>query len=232
MAEARERLRMDCLRGRILGNEDIEDDPPISDPFSLTIPEEDREPYQKSWKKSKPGRVKGLSSLFERPGESPSAEQHRFDPASIPRSPHFRHSSDQSDSSCESGSESQDDSPITPYITDWKSVEPLDLSTYDQHELESTLSSTPTTHKLAPLDTLSISTDEEATYDTSTIVPGLQISLAGTTSDHGTLTKHKDKERNTLMNVFDCAEMASEGMASVQSRNGSMIMVKKSQLAE
>lgn len=237
MAEAREKLRMDCLRGRILGAED--EDPPInSDYAGLTIPEIE-EVKQKSWKMAKKGRVKNISSLFERPAADDTRQKAHSRTSSLtdlfanPPSPHSRsNSNEQSD-----GNESEAESTVsdTQYANDWKASSPLDVSHVFESSSLSTPELSPSSQQTDSPSLISPFTDNEAAYDTTTIVPGLQISLTEpeVSSAFSTMTK-RDKELKIphAQDVFACAEKASEGMTSITSRNGSMIMVKKSQLAE
>ena len=228
MAEAREKLRMDCLRGRILGAE--EDDPPIADFTGLSVPEIE-EVKQKSWKMAKKGRVKNISSLFERPAADDCRQKSHSRSTSLSdifADPHSRSNSQQTD-----GDESEAESTIsyTQYANDWKSSSPLDVS----HVFEGSTPELSPSSQQSHSPTLISPTEQGLSYDTSTIGPGLQISLAEAdpSSAFSTMTKREnDLKLPAAQDIFTCAEKASEGMTSVTSRNGSMIMVKKSQLAE
>lgn len=226
MSEAREKLRMDCLRGRILGAEDVQDmvDPEVVTDLQVpAIPQE----WQRSWRQLKgqksKGRVKGLSSLFERSDKHDTSEEIK--------TPEMQHSIDTSESSVDSESEAESVSSQADYTTNWEETSPLDTAhVRESSDLVSPLPS-PASINLSP----SIDHFQEAAYDTTTVGPSLLLTLPESKTSAVNLKEGRNSEGNKLLDIFACAEEASagmDGMTSMSSRNGTMVLVKKHQLAE
>lgn len=259
LAEAREHLRMECLRGRILGIEgpssgneaDEEEDHDTLKPPSLG----DKETWKYSWRRStgakSKGRVRGIAELFERPPSEPVEE------AATPPRRRLRSLSTDSPSQEEPYSETEEvEAPIK-----WSDVEPLVLDNAAiQAEIEckhvreysdapliavdygtASPSPVPDSEKVAEkfeaarLDRYgSISTDS-----------GVQLGEDSPfAADRGDSVRHVSPAQeplspvvnasNNLIDIFAVADKVSEDLdvASVRSKDGSMVLVKRSQLNE
>jgi len=208
--------------------EDLEDIEP-SDP-SFLVGDADKGQWQKSWRrdtgcKSK-GRVKGLSNLFDR--EASEQDEHST-PNSVFRT---RTVSDASVSSIESISDTE-----TTYDIDWKALSAIELESSDvSFDSNATLSPSCFTDSGISATASKIYSDWSPPRITHPVSepPEVHLSLPDSEKQYTTLTAKPESANRDLKlhDIFACADAASTGMTSIPSRNGSMILVKKSQLAE
>lgn len=229
MSQARDRLRIECLQGRILtsgeGLEDLEETDTMA---GLQPPEEDSSNWKNSWRRTtganSRGRTKGISAMFERPSENSANRSARSRQASA-------ESSTEPDSDTESISSEADIS------IDWSSVQPLAKETASPKKIQSE-------HGSSTSSDFGHSTDDTSitNYPTIQIKPPASLNrlFSDDSEDAGTLKSPpmslgKNAKANTLADIFACADKASEGleeMTKIKSQNGSMVVVKKSQLQE
>ena len=217
---ARERLRLECLRNRILTPDEPLDDVKSA---SLDAPAPEAS-WKNSWRrttgKKSRGRVRGMTHLFENAdGVVSIREASETSTASETRS---RSTSNASESSVasegDSGTESEVsyDGEVTRAIK-WSAIQPLPLYT-------------PGATRLAiedPDKTVGSAQVDDVAED-------VDISLLTIKSASRPATISKATQPN-LADIFTCAEVAADGFeetAKIKSRNGSMVLVKASQLAE
>jgi hypothetical protein len=269
MSEARERLRIECLRGRILGiegpspdelDDDLDETADTLDTLRLRPPTSvgsGRDSWKHSWRratgKHSRGRVKGIAEVFERPrppSEGESASPTRTRTSSTDRTPSTPFAEAEVDPTSEGEGDSEENDEVA---IKWSEVEPLVLDNavieaeialeHDRETTGETDASVGTAPSfaidLAPVeshkdvDSLHLDRDESSSID-SGISTGSDAPFVK--EFDGDTVQHVSSlgPPASLSDVFAVADRVSEGLdiASVKSRDGSMIVVRRSQLNE
>lgn len=260
MAEARERLRIECLRGKILGfggaNEDADELASPDKPSSLAVPEAKSIDGKLSWRRNhKPsGRTKGIAALFDRPNHERSITERSSegadDEASVKPVDETAAESDvESEAESETSLISIEDAEQP--AVDWSAIEPIEPDSLESQTPDTSLESSKVDMPPTPEGYRSRIEAHEQSYfairrNSIMRPPAIDISSSGDDEGpvgnpfledrpDGTIKRVEAVEQQPELNsLFAAAEQASQGLelASIKSRDGSVVVVKKRELAE